>query len=122
MADSLHPNLCLHPERQGTDEKLRAKINNALLWNGACPVYTEGEPAFYAVFDLKLPRSEEDLITEHLRLAIAQQLKKSPHLTDKIVKSLLQTLCRNPNSIATSSEVENGARKSSQNQSVSDKP
>ena len=93
MADSLHPNLCLHPGRRGDDKKLREKINNALLWNGDCPVYIQGEPVFYAVFDLKLLRAEEDIVTEHLRVAIAQQMENNPHVTGQTLKSMLQTLC-----------------------------
>lgn len=96
MADSLHSNLCLHPGRRGEDKKLRAEINNALLWNGDCPVYTQGEPVFYTVFDLKLPRSEEDYITEGLRVAIAKQLKSNPHISSQTLKNILRTLCSEP--------------------------
>ena len=95
MADSLHPNLCLHPGRQGKNGKLREKINNALLWNGNCPVYIQGEPVFYAVFDLKLPGAEEDIITENLRVAIAQQMKNNLHVTSQTLQNILQALCNN---------------------------
>ena len=73
MADTFHPQMCLHPARHDEGE-LGKKMDYALLWNGDCPVQSGGRPAFHALLDLDLPVDEREKAGEYLREKIVEHL------------------------------------------------
>jgi len=50
MADSCHPDMCLHPLRRNNGKEGKM-INNALVWNGNCSFYIRGIPCFHELID-----------------------------------------------------------------------
>jgi hypothetical protein len=82
MADTFHPQMCLHPARRDTGA-LGEKIDYALLWNGDCPVQQIGRPAFYRLLDLNLPIEKWEFVGEELRHKISSHFKRVGHITEK---------------------------------------
>jgi hypothetical protein len=75
MADTFHPDMCLHPARLDSGE-LGDALDKALNWNANCPAQNVGRPAFYALLDLDLPVEEWEAAGEYLRARIAKHLQK----------------------------------------------
>jgi len=89
MADTFHPEMCLHPARRAKGE-LGRKIDYALLWNGDCPVQQVGRPAFYGLLDLGLPVEKWELAGEHLRKEIAVHFEQVGSMTQKAVERYIE--------------------------------
>jgi hypothetical protein len=89
MADTFHPEMCLHPARRDEGE-LGKKIDYALLWNGDCPVQQRGRPAFYALLDLDLPVEEWEMAGEYLRRKIAERSEKVGSITQKDMEGYVE--------------------------------
>jgi len=89
MADTFHPEMCLHPARRAKGE-LGRKIDYALLWNGDCPVQQVGRPAFYGLLDLGLPVEKWELAGEHLRKKIAVHFEQVGSITGKAVEGYIE--------------------------------
>ena len=85
MADTFHPDMCLHPARRDKG-KLGKQIDYALLWNGDCPMQQVGRPAFYGLLNLNLPVEKWELAGEHLRRKIAAHFEQEGSITPKDVE------------------------------------
>ena len=85
MADTFHPDMCLHPARCDKG-KLGKKIDHALLWNGDCPVQQAGRPAFYGLLDLNLPVEKWESAGDHLRRKIAAHFERVECITQKDIE------------------------------------
>ena len=71
MADTFHPDMCLHPARREPGTLGRA-LDEALHWNADCPVYQAGRPAFCSLLELGLPVEEWEAAGEYLRARLAE--------------------------------------------------
>jgi hypothetical protein len=80
MADTFHPDMCLHPARRDPGP-LGDALDNALNWNADCPVQHVGRPVFHILMDLNLPVEEWEVAGEYLRARIAKHLHEHGHIT-----------------------------------------
>jgi hypothetical protein len=80
MTDTFHLDMCLHPARRAPGA-LGDALNEALHWNGDCPMQQAGRPAFYALLDLDLPIEEWEAAGEYLRAWIAEHLHQHGSIT-----------------------------------------
>jgi hypothetical protein len=82
MADTFHPDMCLHPARRDPGA-LGEALDEALHWNADCPVQHVGRPAFHALMDLNLPVEEWEAAGEYLRARIAKHLQQQSNITSE---------------------------------------
>ena len=80
MADSCHPDMCLHPLRQDRG-KLGQMVENALLWNGNCSVYSKGEPVFYTLIDLNSEAQQIWKYSEQVQQELARRFAEKGDAT-----------------------------------------
>lgn len=80
MADTFHPDMCLHPARRDPGA-LGDALDEALHWNADCPVQYAGRPAFYMLLDLNLPVEEWEATGEYLRERIAEHIQQYGNIT-----------------------------------------
>jgi len=80
MADTFHPDMCLHPGRRDPGA-LGDAIDRALLWNGACPVQQRGQPVFDTLLALHCPVEEWEAAGEYMRVRIARHLALHQRIT-----------------------------------------
>jgi hypothetical protein len=80
MADTFHPDMCLHPARRDPGA-LGDAVDEALHWNADCPVQQLGRPAFFALLNLDLPVEEWEAAGEYLRARIAEHLQEHGSIT-----------------------------------------
>ena len=97
MADTFHPDMCLHPARCDKGE-LGKKIDYALLWNGDCPVRQTGLPAFYRLLHLNLPVEKWESTGEYLRRKIARHFERVGRVTQKDIEKYTADLRSNVDS------------------------
>jgi len=86
MADTFHPDMCLHPARRDPGA-LGDALDNALCWNAKCPVQHVGRPAFHALMDLNLPVEEWEAAGEYLRARIAKHLQRHGSITAEAIEN-----------------------------------
>jgi hypothetical protein len=89
MADSCHPELCLHPLRQNKG-KLGQMIEDALLWNGNCSVYIKGDPAFHTLIDLDLEPKALWKCSEQVQQELTQRFNETGEVTAGDLAEALQ--------------------------------
>jgi hypothetical protein len=80
MADTFHPDMCLHPARRDPGT-LGEALDKALHWNADCPVQQVGRPVFYTLLDLNLPVEEWEAAGEYLRARIAEHIEQYGSIT-----------------------------------------
>jgi len=80
MADTFHPDLCLHPARRDPGA-LGDALDEALFWNAECPKQHAGRTAFHVLMDLNLPVEEWEAAGEYLRARIAKHLQHYGSIT-----------------------------------------
>jgi len=95
MADTFHPDMCLHPARRDAGA-LGDALNDALLWNADCPAQQIGRPAFYALLDLDLPVEEWETAGEYLRQRIAEHLEKKGNITPEDIEEYVDAYHTQP--------------------------
>lgn len=89
MADTFHPEMCLHPARRDEGE-LGKQLDYALLWNGDCPVQHVGRPAFYMLLDVDLPVEAWETAGEDLRGKIAEHLERDGCMTQQDIEGYVK--------------------------------
>ncbi len=95
MADSCHEDMCLHPLRRDTGEMGKA-LENALLWNGDCPVTVEGEPCFYDLLDSAEDFTARRANAERVRQALAARFNQTGTVTADDLQEAVQPFVRVP--------------------------
>jgi len=88
MADSYHFDMCLHPLRRDKG-RLGEILDTAIVWNGNCPVYIEGEPCFYDLLDSADSFEDRMKNAERVRLKLAMCFGENGKVT---AKDLTETL------------------------------
>lgn len=80
MADTFHPDMCLHPARRDPGA-LGDALDAALCWSADCPVQHVGRPVFHSLLDFNLSVEEWEVAGEYLRARIAKHLQEQGNIT-----------------------------------------
>jgi len=95
MADSCHFDMCLHPLRRDKG-RLGKILDTAIVWNGNCPVYIEGEPCFYDLLDSADSFEDRMKNAETVRLGLVMYFWENGKVTAKdLTKALTQKSLEN---------------------------
>jgi hypothetical protein len=95
MADSCHEEMCLHPLRRDTGEMGKA-LENALLWNGGCPVTVPGAPCFYDLMDSADDFAARRAHAERVRQELARRFSQTGTVTADDLRAAVQRRARVP--------------------------
>jgi hypothetical protein len=93
MADSCHEDMCLHPLRRDPGAAGKA-LENALLWNGNCPVTMKGEPCFYGLLDSADDFAARRTNAERIRQKLTVHFNQTGTLTADDLRAAIQLLTR----------------------------